>query len=139
MPRVLPSVDLMLVTLYRAELDLQEGQVQNIRPDDFLHHLPMVTARRILGGGPGQNWRLADRALVTVGVWAADRVAADELAEQCLVILCRAADRQTVIGGLGTFSRVEVDSAPGEVRDADQPGRLYHFPATYTLRVRPAI
>lgn len=138
MVRMLPSVDLMLVTLYRAELG-PAVEVQNLRPDDFLARLPMVTARRIRGGGPDQNWRHADRALVIVTAWAHDRVAADDLAEQCLVILCTAAERQSVIGGLGCISRVQVDSAPGEVRDVEQPAGLSCFPGGYTLRIRPAL
>lgn len=143
MPRVLPDVDLMLVTLLRAELAMGT-EVESLRPADFLDRLPMVTARRIPGGGPTRNWRFRDTALVDVQTWAKDaagaatgRQQASDLAEACLVALCRAADRQTVLVGLGSVKSVAVTAGPGELRDPDQPGGLSRFQASYRIAVRP--
>jgi hypothetical protein len=134
--RVLPDIDLMLVTLLRDGLGTGV-EVQNLRPADFLDRLPMVTARRIPGGGPPANWRFRDTAPVDVQTWAATRAQASDLAQECLVVLCSAADRQAVLPGLGSIKTVVVTAGPGELREADQPGRLSRFQAGYRVTVRP--
>ena len=131
--RLLPDVDLLVREIVTAAVS--DVQVGTMIPPDLVDRMPFVMARRV--GGTAVHPRFADRALVDVQVWAADRKVAADTAEAVRVALFRAWERQTVTahGYIGAYSEI---AAPTELRDETTPDGVYRFQATYALVVRPA-
>lgn len=133
MPRVRPDTDAVLLGALRAGVP-NGVTVVRLRPDDFLAHLPMVSARTITADATDMV-RFVSYAEVDVQSWASTPDAASNLDDACLAALIAAQGR--VFAG-GYITRIVTQSLGTEVRDPDQPGRLYRWQAGYRLTIRPA-
>ncbi|MFF2808639.1 hypothetical protein ACFVT2_15980 [Streptomyces sp. NPDC058000] len=131
---VLPDMDALVTDALRA--GLSGATVRVLWPDDWADRLPLIVARRVLGGS--SNPLGIDMALIDVQCAAPDRRDASRLARTARVALAEAC-RAQFRGADGYLIRFEDVSGPAEIR-VGQPQpcpHLFRFQATYRVTARP--
>lgn len=104
-------------------------------PDDLADRLPFAVAARF--GGAATDPRFADRATVSVDVWASSRKAARDLSMDVFYGLRDAKFAQTLFTN-GSIAAFTVITMPNELRTPEQLKNVWRFNAAYSLVLRSA-
>lgn len=116
--------------------------VDRWRTKEWLRSLPFVEAHATPGSGrgpvdPGRMLRHRSVAELALEVWAENARDASDLSDAAVAAFHRAWRGAHTHAG-GHLSLLELFLAPGEVRDAAQPGGVRHWSAALVLHLRPA-